>query len=112
MNGNYFKFLGFTSLLFTYQLVYSRQINNSQLLNLKGDSTAIQAASKLLENAGGREVWKMNSFIVYERAFFTNGNIAQLKITRDLERLTRKIESTTESTKFVGTHCNQREVCI
>ena len=62
-------------------------------LQISGDSISVAAASKLLENAGGKDVWRKNYFIVYERAFLKSGQIADLKITRDLEDVTRKIES-------------------
>ncbi len=67
------------------------------LLTINGNEAAVNAASRLVENVGGKEVWEMTSLTVYEKAFLKNGNVVDLKITRDLEKATRKIESRTKT---------------
>ncbi len=74
------------------------QESSPSLLNLRGEQAAIVAASKLLHNVGGRDVWRMQSLVVYEKAFLRSGKEVDLKITRNLARTTRKIESRTAGT--------------
>ncbi|MBO0324377.1 hypothetical protein J0X14_18865 [Muricauda sp. CAU 1633] len=81
-------------------ILYSQE-DTRELLGISGDGASVSAASKILHNAGGREVWSKKTFIVYERAFLRSGKIANLKITRDLEKITRLIESKTDDTVYM-----------
>ncbi|NAY92589.1 hypothetical protein GTQ34_11735 [Muricauda sp. JGD-17] len=71
------------------------------LVDVSGEDEAVAAASKILHNAGGKQVWSKKIFIVYEKAFLRNGTEANLKIIRDLDSTTRRIESRTDTSSYI-----------
>jgi hypothetical protein len=66
----------------------------------RGDAAAMRAAQRLLEDAGGREVWSRRTFEVAERAYLRSGEVAELRIVRDFRRRARLIERRTPSQIF------------
>lgn len=60
---------------------------------LRGDAASVAAAEKLLDRAGGSAVWaNARTFYVEERIFLQSGEVAQLKIWRDLHTGSRRLE--------------------
>jgi hypothetical protein len=69
--------------------------------SIRGDAAAITAAERLLEQVGGRATWRQSTFSVEERGFLRSGEVAQLRITRDLRRGARVIVNVTPSRHIV-----------
>ena len=69
--------------------------------NLRGTSEAVAAAERLLEQAGGAEAWRKPVFEVRERGYPSSGKVAELRITRDLSRPARRLESRTPERTIV-----------
>lgn len=68
---------------------------------VRGDRAAVAASERMLEQVGGRDAWaKVRTFYVEERAFQRTGEIAQLKIWRDFESGSRRLERSTPTTRF------------
>jgi hypothetical protein len=68
---------------------------------IRGDAASIAAAERLLEQVGGKAAWRQSTFSVEERGFLRSGEVAQLRITRDLRRGARVIENVTPSRTIV-----------
>ena len=69
--------------------------------SIRGDTAAVAAAERLLEHMGGRSAWSQPTFIVEERGFLRSGEVAQLRVTRDLRRGARLLENITPSRAIV-----------
>jgi len=68
---------------------------------IRGDAAAVAAAERLLESVGGRQAWRARNFTVEERGFMRSGEVAQLRISRDLQRGARRIENVTPTSTTV-----------
>jgi len=62
---------------------------------IRGTPEAVAAAERLLEQAGGAATWRKPVFEARERGYLSSGQVAELKITRDLARPARRLESRT-----------------
>lgn len=68
---------------------------------IRGDAEARAAAERLLEHAGGRDAWaKARTFYVEERVFLASGEVAQLRIWRDLETGNRRLERSSPAGRY------------
>lgn len=90
-------FAAFAALLFIIQPAYAQD----QKLTIKGSPEAVAATEKLLVNAGGKNVWSQETFTVYERIYLQSGQVAQMRITRNLKNTTRRLEGRFGGTFFV-----------
>lgn len=68
---------------------------------IRGTAEAVAAAERLLEQAGGAEAWRKPVFEVRERGYPASGKVAELRITRDLARPARRLESRTPDRTIV-----------
>ena len=68
---------------------------------LRGEPAAVAAAERLLEHVGGRSAWA-NARTVYveERVFLRSGDVAQLKVWRDLDTGNRRLERAGAAGRF------------
>lgn len=62
---------------------------------LRGEPAALAAAERLLEQAGGRDAWRRQTFFVVERGYLRSGEVAELRISRDFVAGSRLIERRT-----------------
>lgn len=68
----------------------------------RGSVEAIAAAERLLDRAGGRGVWaNARTFYVEERVYLRSGDVAQLRIWRDLETGNRRLERSSATASYV-----------
>jgi hypothetical protein len=90
------------STLFIWTLVVSCGVAvEARQDGVRGDAAAVAAAERLLEQAGGRTAWRQPTFSVEERGFLRSGEVARLRITRDLRRGARILENVTPSRTIV-----------
>lgn len=69
---------------------------------IRGEPDAIARAERLLERAGGRDAWaSARRFHVEERAFQADGQVATLRISRDLETGNRLLERVAGDSRLV-----------
>lgn len=69
---------------------------------IRGEPAATAAADRLLEHVGGRAAWaSARTFYVEERVFLRSGDVAQLKIWRDLQTGNRRLERASPSGRFI-----------
>lgn len=69
---------------------------------IRGVPDAVAAAERLLARAGGRGAWaEARRFYVEERVFLASGGVAQVRIWRDLETGSRRLERDEEGGRFV-----------
>lgn len=73
----------------------------AEAAGIRGEAAAVAAAERLLESVGGRQAWRARNFTVEERGFLRSGEVAQLRISRDLERGARRFESVTPTTTIM-----------
>ena len=68
---------------------------------VRGEPAAVAAAERLLAVVGGRDAWRdARTFYVEELVYPRSGEVAALKIWRDLETGDRRLERSTPSTTF------------
>ena len=68
---------------------------------IRGDSEARAAAERLLDHAGGRDAWaKARTFYAEERVYLASGDIAQLRIWRDLKTGNRRLERSSPTGRY------------
>lgn len=68
---------------------------------IRGAAAAVAASEHMLELVGGREPWaNAGTFYVEERAFLPNGEVAHLRIWRDLKSGSRRLERTVGQARF------------
>ena len=68
---------------------------------VRGDAAAVAASERLLAAVGGREAWADGrTFYVEERVFLRSGEVATLKIWRDMVSGARRLERITPSASF------------
>jgi hypothetical protein len=82
-------------------VLHSHAAVGSTQPGIRGEVDAVAAAERLLQHVGGREIWRRRTMIVRERAFLRSGEVAELTITRDLERGARAIENVTATRRVV-----------
>jgi hypothetical protein len=68
---------------------------------LRGDTTAVAAANRLLEQAGGEAAWSRRTMDVEERGYLRNGDVADMRIVRDFESGSRLNERRTATSHFM-----------
>lgn len=64
---------------------------------IRGDAHAVAAANRLVEQAGGAQLWRSRTFELVERGYLNNGEILDMRITYDFMRGARRIESTSST---------------
>lgn len=69
----------------------------AQPSGLRGDAEAVAAARRMVERAGGAELWRSRTFELVERGYLNNGEILDMRITYDFTRGARRIESTSST---------------
>lgn len=67
---------------------------------VRGDPESVAAAMRLLEQAGGPTAWSAPVFEVTERIYLTSGEVAEVRVSRDLARHVRLLENTTPSRRI------------
>jgi hypothetical protein len=68
---------------------------------IRGEEAAQVAAERMLHHVGGRDAWsKARTFYVEERAFLPSGDVAELRIWRDLQGGDRRLERTAGNSRF------------
>lgn len=68
---------------------------------IRGNEASVLAAEQMLEHVGGREAWaNARTFYVEERAFLPSGDVAELKIWRDLQNGNRRLERSAGNSRF------------
>ena len=68
---------------------------------VRGDAAAVASAERLLAVVGGRTAWRdARTFYVEERVYLRSGEVADLRIWRDLKTGNRRLERSTPSTTF------------
>lgn len=85
------------SVLFAPFPVHGQQARTS----VRGDSTAIAIAERLLDAVGGRRAWANRTFVVEERGYLRSGDVAQLTISRDFVTGSRILQRVTPEATFV-----------
>jgi hypothetical protein len=68
---------------------------------IRGDSSSVIAAERLLASVGGRQAWTNRTFIVEERGYLRSGDVAELTISRDFSARTRLLRRTTPSVTLI-----------
>ena len=67
----------------------------------RGEAPAVAAAERLLDAVGGREAWaNARTFFVEERVFTASGDVAQLRIWRDMVAGTRRLERSSAGSTY------------
>jgi hypothetical protein len=73
----------------------------SAAAQVRGETVAVAAAERLLATVGGRDDWRSaRTFYVEERVYLRSGEVAELKIWRDLQTGARRLERTTPGSSF------------
>jgi hypothetical protein len=62
---------------------------------VRGGAESIAAAQRLLAQAGGAEAWRARTFDVVERVYLSDGMAGEMRIVRDFESRTRRLDRTT-----------------
>jgi hypothetical protein len=86
-------------LVLAFLVCFSASLSSQQ--GVRGEARAVAAAARLVEQVGGAAAWSNPTFTVEERGFMRSGEVAQLRITRDLKRGARIFESVTPSRTVV-----------
>jgi hypothetical protein len=68
-----------------------------QHVRLRGEPAAISAAERILEIAGGRDVWSRHVLATEQNLYLRTGETGKLRIWRDLHSGIRRFERLTES---------------
>jgi hypothetical protein len=68
---------------------------------IRGDSTSVFTAERLLASVGGRRAWTNRTFIVEERGYLRSGDVAELMISRDFAARTRELRRTTPGVTLI-----------
>jgi hypothetical protein len=74
---------------------------SAQETGIRGDAAATAIAQKLLDRAGGAEQWKKRSLETQQTVYLRNGEMGELKIWRDFERLARRLERVTPTETLI-----------
>lgn len=67
---------------------------------VRGDAAALAAAEKLLEQVGGRETWSQRTLTVRETGYLRSGEVADIRIWRDFETGSLRLERTTPTQRY------------
>ena len=71
------------------------------LAEVRGEPAALAAAERLLSAVGGRPAWSSaRTFYVEERVYLRTGEVAELRIWRDLHTGARRLERSTPTSTF------------